>query len=136
MTCTVKSVCDQMAEETDRDILLCYYNKLVENINSGGSNKTSNDETCARTLAAKISADIQNGLGQKNSTEMYKDMTNLVENFQDEVGLPMDLQDINNLVTSEEDSNVLSNMKRSHAIFWLIFMCFVLSIVIYLWNFK
>lgn len=127
MTCTGKSVCDQMAAETDRDILLCYYNKLVENINGcNASNST-------RTLAAKIGADIQNGLRQK-SPEMHQDMSTLVENFQDDT-LQM-YQDMLNLDTTVEDSNVVSNMKRAHAIFWFIFACIVLLIVIYLWNFK
>jgi hypothetical protein len=117
MTCTLKSVCDQMASETDRDILLCYYNKLADNLKTVGyTNKTENDEACKRTLAAKMLANLQTGLDQKTSMEMHADMMNLV--------------------TTEEDSSVLSNMKRSHALFWLILMCIVLLIVIYLWNFK
>ena len=116
MTCTVKSVCDEMAAESDREILLCYYNKLIDNINSTGyTNKTENDETCARTIAAKINAEIQNGLGNA-SVDMHRDMFDLI--------------------TTVEDTNVVSNMKRSHALLWLILMVFLLSIVIYLWNFK
>jgi len=116
MTCTVKSVCDEMAEESDRDILLCYYNKLVENINSSGyTNLTEDDEACSRTLLAKLSADIQNGLDQ-GSSEMRQDMTDLV--------------------TTVADSSVVYNMERAKAIFWLILACIVLVVVIYLWNFK
>ena len=117
MTCALKSVCSEMAASTDRDILLCYYNKLIDNINAPGySNKTENDQECARTLAAKISADIQNGLGNISSLDMHNDMRDLV--------------------TTVEDTKVITNMKRSHTLFWLIVMFFVVSIVIYLWNFK
>ena len=116
MTCTVKSVCDEMAAETDREIFMCDYNTLIENVNAGGHNKTEDDEACVRTLAAKFNADIQNGLNKQTSIEMHQDMTSLV--------------------TTVEDSSVVSNMKRAQAIFWLIFACILLLVVIYLWNFK
>ena len=117
MTCTLKSVCDEMDAETDREIFMCYYNKLVENINTTSyTNKTEDDQACVRTFAAKINAEIQNGLDNTPPLEMHQDMTNLV--------------------TTAEDSSVISNMKRSHAIFWLICACILLAGVIYLWNFK
>ena len=117
MTCTVKSVCDQMAAETDREILLCYYNKLVDNINTMGyTNYTEDDEACTRTLAAKISSQIQNELGAIKSNDMHHEMTNLI--------------------TTVTDSDVVTRMKRARAIMWFILMCVFLLIVVYLWNFK
>lgn len=111
---TPLDTCSAMQQETDVDILLCYYNALIKKINEGTSSYTEDDTTCASLLAAQISTEIQNNLGSVDLGGMVKDRSVLLPNL--------------------KESSDMAKQQRRDAVLWLFAMAFVLYLVIFLWN--
>ncbi len=119
MTTTCKlGVCTTMAAETDIDILLCYYNALINKINNNTA--TAEDKTCMTTLAAQIISVLQ------EKTSSLTDPTRF------EIDAPEINKEIIKLLgdRDEQDSTVLKDMYKSNAMVFLIVFLILLTIYI------
>jgi hypothetical protein len=118
MTTCKLSTCAAMVVERDIDTLLCYYNALVDKLNSNTS--TDADKVCLSELATQINSQLQGSIGNLSS---------ITRN-------PIEVADINNeiikLMSDQdyEDSTVLKDMYKSNAIIWLI--VFLIILIIYI----
>ena len=116
-TCTLGS-CSAMSAETDIDVLLCYYNALIDKLNS--SRATDNDRTCIATLAAQINSTLRSNINSISGTTRSTVDAPEVDN---ELMKLLGNQDT-------EDSNVLKNMYKSNMIIY--FIVFLILFILYI----
>ena len=119
MTTTCKlGLCTTMATETDIDILLCYYNALIDKINNNTA--TANDKTCMSTLAAQMISVLQEKANSLTNTTRSK------------VNSPEINEEIIQLLgdRDEQDSKVLKDMYKSNTM--VFFIVFLILLTIYI----
>ena len=118
MTCTLPSTCALISAETDITTQLCYYNKLITNINATSSTYTA-DLECLSTLASNINANIRTDIGAIDSTEKSLSTTEITDEF-------------NKLLDTKglDDSKVVKDMYQSNAMVWIILFFILFSIYI------
>jgi hypothetical protein len=106
-----------MSAETDIDILLCYYNTLIEKLNNNNSDV---DKSCLSELASQINAVIQGNLRELSTTT------------QSPIEATMITSEFAKLLKNQEydDSVVLKDMYQSHAMIFIIIFLILLTIYI------
>lgn len=110
-TCKLET-CATMLKETNVDTLLCYYNALVNKLNTSS---TRADRECMASLAAQINASLQENINNLSTPPQGKIASTDITN------------EFNKLVntTQEQDAEIIKDMHQSNTMIWVI-ICIIL----------
>jgi len=114
---------NSLTASSNLDILLSYYNALVDKLNESSGIGTTSDRKCLKDLALKINAKIiTNTTGLKNQTPSVSRTNIEASNISAEFDKLLDSQEY-------EDSVILRDMYKSSTIIFM--TIFIILVIIY-----
>jgi len=115
-TCSLQT-CEIMSKETNIHTLLCYYNALIQKLNTTDDEE---DHECLADLASQINASLQNNLHELSIPDSRPIKTTDINT------------ELNELLSTkeEDDAVVIKNMYQSNAMIWIILFFILLTLYI------